>query len=343
MSDQNPLLPAIAPASGGALTTATGQQRIAARMAENLLDVARSQERALAAQRRYRIGDYEFREADHSQIQRWARMLGMEPKKVVEALASSQKKNSNNVIEADFRVADGAIVSLVWDFELLPLTDWAWGRGLQIWRLGILNAPQGSLPTLPEYLRNLFCDDNRLTSLTLAQVPQLEILDCRVNELTELDLTHVLGLKKLWCNTNQLTELDLTHVPGLKELWCNTNQLTKLDLMPVPGLKVLNCSSNPLTALDLTPVPGLQTLLCLKNQLTELNLTTVPGLKNLVCPINQLTELDLTSVPRLQALFCGHNRLTELDLTPVPGLKRLWCDSTLHIIGAPLNLKVNDE
>ena len=194
MSDQNPLLPAIASASGGALTTSTGQQRMATRMAENLLDVARSQERALAAQRRYRIGDYEFREADHSQIQRWARMLGMEPKKVVEALASSQKKNSNNVIEADFRVADGAIASLVWDFELLRLTDWAWGRGLQIWRLGILNAPQGSLPTLPEYLRNLFCDDNRLTSLALAQVPQLEILVCRANELTELDLTHIPGL-----------------------------------------------------------------------------------------------------------------------------------------------------
>ena len=295
---------------------------MATRMAENLLDVARSQERALAAQRRYRIGDYEFREADHSQIQRWARMLGMEPKKVVEALASSQKKNSNNVIEADFRVADGAIASLVWDFELLPLTDWAWGRGLQIWRLGILNAPQGSLPTLPEYLRNLFCDDNRLTSLTLAQVPQLEILVCRANELTELDLTHI---------------------PGLKKLWCNKNQLTKLDLTPVPGLKVLNCSSNPLTALDLTPVPGLQTLACLKNQLTELNLMPVPDLKKLACVINQLTELDLASVPRLQMLHCRHNRLTELDLTPVPGLKRLWCDSTLHIIGAPLNLKVNDE
>ena len=295
---------------------------MATRMAENLLDVARSQERALAAQRRYRIGDYEFREADHSQIQRWARMLGMEPKKVVEALASSQKKNSNNVIEADFRVADGAIASLVWDFELLRLTDWAWGRGLQIWRLGILNAPQGSLPTLPEYLRNLFCYDNRLTSLTLAQVPQLEILSCSVNELADLDLTHI---------------------PGLKKLWCNKNQLTKLDLTPVPGLKVLNCSSNPLTALDLTPVPGLQTLACLKNQLTELNLMPVPDLKKLACVINQLTELDLASVPRLQMLHCRHNRLTELDLTPVPGLKRLWCDSTLHIIGAPLNLKVNDE
>ena len=92
MSDQNPLLPAIAPASGGALTTATGPQRIATRMAENLLDVARSQERALAAHRRYRIGDYEFREADHQQIHRWAQILDITPAVVVAGLVRTQKK-----------------------------------------------------------------------------------------------------------------------------------------------------------------------------------------------------------------------------------------------------------
>ncbi|MDD2610136.1 MAG: hypothetical protein PHX60_10665 [Giesbergeria sp.] len=44
MSNPSPLLPAIAPASGGALTNPTGPQRIAARMAEDLLSVARSQD-----------------------------------------------------------------------------------------------------------------------------------------------------------------------------------------------------------------------------------------------------------------------------------------------------------
>lgn len=124
MSNQNTLLPTLAATSGGGLTITTGPQRIATRMAENLLSVARSQERALAAQRRYRIGDYEFREADHAQIQRWAWMLGMESEKVVKALASSRKKiPRNNKTVADFRVADGAIVSLAWDFDLLPLTN----------------------------------------------------------------------------------------------------------------------------------------------------------------------------------------------------------------------------
>lgn len=321
MSNLDTNLPVVV-SSGGALTTTTGPQRIAARMAENLLSVALSQEQALAAQRRYRIGDYEFREADHAQIQRWARMLGMEPRKVLESLASSKKERWNNDIDADFRVTDGAIVSLAWDFALLPLTDWAWGQNLQIGRLGILNAPTESLPPLPECLYELICYGNQLTCLTLAQVPQLKILDCRNNQLAELDLTPVPGLQKLLCGDNCLTLLDLSSVPGLLELICYMNQLTYLDLTPVPGLQKLVFGDNKLTELDLTPVPGLQELDCIDNHLTVLDLTPVPGLLELICYMNQLTELDLT---------------------PVPKLKVLECDASVNIKNAPPNLKVNDR
>lgn len=102
----------------------------------------------------------------------------MAPEKMVAVLAIVRRKHratrSRQISELQTEPSPPGV-----GLALLPLTDWAWGRGLQIWRLGILNAPQGSLPTLPECLRNLFCDDNRLTSLTPAQVPQLEILDCR--------------------------------------------------------------------------------------------------------------------------------------------------------------------
>ena len=57
MSNQNTLLPALAVTSGGGLTITTGPQRIATRMAENLLGMARNQERALAAQRHHPLGD----------------------------------------------------------------------------------------------------------------------------------------------------------------------------------------------------------------------------------------------------------------------------------------------
>ena len=58
MSNPDTDLPG-AVSSGGVLTTIAGSQRIATRMAENLLGVARNQERALAAQRRQNLDDYE--------------------------------------------------------------------------------------------------------------------------------------------------------------------------------------------------------------------------------------------------------------------------------------------
>ena len=281
MSDQNPLLPAIAPASGGALTTATGQQRITTRMAENLLDVARSQERALAAQRRYRIGDYEFREADHAQIHRWARRLGMEPEVVVEGLKISKKKHRFGDVR--FHVKDGAMVSLAWDFNLFPLSDWDWGAGLSIERLGILKAPNGQLPALPHCLRELICDKNNLTSMNLSHLPKLQKLDCCFNELTDLDLTPVPELQILCCRFNELSCLDLTPTPQLKELSCGGNKLTELDLAAVHGLQEIDCWVNELIELDLTPVPALQKLYCWFNPLTALDLTPVSGLRVLMC------------------------------------------------------------
>ena len=256
-----PHLPAIAPTSGGALTTSTGPQRIATRMAEDLLNVARSRERALAVQRRYRIGEYEFREADHAQIQRWAQMLGMRPEAVVEGL-NGFKISLDGEETLNFHVQYGSIVSLAWDFDIFPLADWAWIGGLKIERMGILNPKNGRLPTLPRCLSVLLCNSCELTELDLTPVPGLKILSCNGNQLTELDLTPVPGLIKLWCDGNQLTELDLTSVPGLIKLWCDGNQLSALDLTRVPGLTTLDCSRNQLTELDLTPVLRPRRLVC---------------------------------------------------------------------------------
>ena len=243
MPQTDATLPVIVPTNSGALTTTTGPQRIATRMAENLLGVARSQERALAAQRRYRIGDYEFREADHAQIQRWARRLGMGPEAVVEGLARIWTTSCGG--DFDVCIQDGAIDALMWDFDLFPLNNWDWVAGLKITCLGILNAPNKPLPNLPECLSCLECsgwfNKKPLTSLQLCHAPALERLDCFQNQLTDLDLTPVPRLKVLWCCYNELTTLDLTPVPGLGRLDCSHNELTQLDLTPVQGLRWLNC------------------------------------------------------------------------------------------------------
>ena len=309
MPQPDAALPVIVPTNSGALTTATGPQRIATRMAENLLDVARSQERAQATQRRYRVGDYEFRAADYAQIQRWAEILGMEPEKVVAQLKCGAGLACRFSDDLEFKVNDGIITSMVWDFDLLPLTDWMfWKNELQIEDLGIVvntaNAPLDfSLSILPKSLCNLVViyNDNY----------RFNIIDVVFNQM-----------------------------PRLKKFHCDEAVLQNLDLIPMPGLQELSCSGNGLTALNLTPVLRLQELDCSRNSLTALDLTPVPRLQELDCSGNGLTALDLTPVTGLQYLRCDGNRLTELDLTPVPKLGCLQCDASVNIKGAPPNLKV---
>jgi Leucine-rich repeat (LRR) protein len=255
--------PATVPASGGALTTTASTQRITTRMADDLLAaVALSRKKDLAVQRSYRIREYELSEPDHEQIQRWARMLNIAAEDVVTGLTGSKQLLLFPDDTARFQVHNGAIVRLAWDFDTLPLTDWAWVVGLRIERLDILNLKNGKIPTLPSCLRNLFCNKCYLIDLDLTTVPRLIKIHCRSNQLNYLDLTPLQVLTELDCRGNQLTHIDLTTVPELKKLDCRVNQLTHLDLTSVPWLTELDCGFNQLNHLDLTPVPWLKTLWC---------------------------------------------------------------------------------
>ena len=218
---------------------------VIARMTQDVLVQAR--ETALR-QARFRIGDYELREPDYRQILRWA----TDGKMSSETVLSHLFRYSD--VKIVFSLEDGAIRSMVWNFEKLPFVP-VWERGLLIESLAFLGDWPDSEITLRPCL------------------PKLKTLSCEKIHLNELDLTQVPGLTELRCWKNQLTELDLTPVPGLTELSCGFNPLTELDLTPVPGLTKLDCRENQLTELDLTPVPGLTQLRCWKNQLTELDLS----------------------------------------------------------------------
>lgn len=234
--DSTPHLPATVALSSHGLTLPPGPARIVTRMAENMLAQASLREQALTSQRLYRVGDYEFREPDHEQIQRWAKMLGMAPEEIVEKLASWRV--TKYWVEADrstigFEVQGGAIISLAWNFQDCPLTDWAWVAGLRLEQLAVENCPGPALPTLPGCLRELYCGENPLTELDLSPVPGLITLDCWRNPLTELDLRPVPGLTYLNCSSNRLTNL-----------WCNDNQLKTLKLSDkLPHLRRINGQS----------------------------------------------------------------------------------------------------
>lgn len=311
------------------------------RMTRDVL--SRAQARDLSAAR-FRVGEYELRQPDYRQILRWAKQLDMLPEYVLTQLVDSrmEPKFREDREPIAFSVEDGAIVSLVWDFDRLPSIPSVWESGLLVRRLGLTGQwPDIETPLQPflPHLQILRCQQIGLHSLVLSSAQQLAVLDCGVNKLTELDLTPVQRLTELHCWGNQLTELDLTPVPLLTELWCGYNQLNELDLSSVPLLTELRCSQNhQLTELDLLPVQGLTLLDCSYSELAELDLSPVPGLNELSCNGNPLISLDLSPVPLLMRLSCIGCSLTTLDFSSVPELKILTRNPEVQLLNPPIGL-----
>ncbi len=266
-----------------------GAGSVLSRIVSDALVLARPRATSLASAR-FRVGGYEFREADYQQILLWAKALEKTPETIIKTLENTSfRVEDRDVIS--FKVKDGSIYSLVWDYTILPLTEFIWVKDLGICEIAFIEgmrrwhrenrvSDHGRLVWRPKAischlptLRRLACSDVCLRELDLSNVPRLTHLYCWGNygpQLTGLNLSNVPSLSCLWCfdnGQNQLTELDLSNVPELAELRCGQNKLTELDLSKVPKLTKLHCSNNQLPALDLSSVPALALLHCGKNRI----------------------------------------------------------------------------
>ena len=212
-------LPIVPRPSTAIVKRSAGAETILARMTSDILDLAQAHATAIKGAR-FKIGAYELREADYQQILLWAQALALPPLSVITHLANSVCESFGGDPPASrilFALDDGAITSLAWDFEKLPLKIFQWVTGLRVEQLGFMGTPATS-PALALHL------------------PFLSVLYCWETQLTELDLSNVPALTKLYCWENQLTELDLSNVPALTELHCSYNQLTTLDIRTLPNL-----------------------------------------------------------------------------------------------------------
>ena len=101
------------------------------------------------------------------------------------------------------------------------------------------------LPALPNNIKSLWCNGNRLTSLP--PLPrQLTQLRCDGNQLTSLPLLPP-GLRLLRCDANSIEGLPALPEP-LRALWCHQNRLTTLPNLP-PHLGDLLCDGNQIPPL----------------------------------------------------------------------------------------------
>ncbi len=144
-------------------------------------------------------------------------------------------------------------------------------------------------------MEDLFCFNNRLTSLDISNNTALKGLSCEGNQLTSLDVSKNTDLMGLMCAGNPLEVLNLGEVNlGLSNL--DYGGLVSSTKLKVIGTEItdLNVLKNKLQSLDVSECPALRDLDCSSNQLTTLNVIGCSALTFLDCHDNELTSLDVS-------------------------------------------------
>jgi len=178
-----------------------------------------------------------------------------------------------------------------------------------------------------KYLKHLDCSFNKLTSLDVQILTNMESLVCGSNQLTSLNVQGLTNMITLSCGSNQLTSLNVQGLTNVITLSCGSNQLASLNVQGLTNLRFFNCSSNQLTSLNAQGLTNVINLYCNSNQLTSLNVQGLINLRNLVSSRNQLTSLDVNALTNLVSLDCYSNQLTSLNVQGLTNLEDLSCGS----------------
>ena len=142
-------------------------------------------------------------------------------------------------------------------------------------------------------------------------VAQLKQLKADENKLTTINLSDLPELQKLWLGSNQLTEMDLSKLHKLDEVQVQENKISTISLPNPSVISTLACGGNPLKTLDLSTLPALMTLDCSEAQIPELDISSCPNITYIYCYSNRLAKgaLDktLSQLPTREAVdqaFC---------------------------------------
>jgi len=184
-----------------------------------------------------------------------------------------------------------------------------WGNGVQVAQTANING-QPYFTTIYEAgktvkvyasgITNVRVSSGSLTSIVVAESPNLQKLVLDHNNLTSLDLSRNTNLTTLDCSYNDLGSLDISQNTQMYDLSLGYNNLSVLDLSRNSNLSILSCIANKLTTLDVTHNPALTTLHCYQNKLTSLDVSRNSLLKILYCYSNNLTYFN-NSIPPVKS------------------------------------------
>lgn len=177
---------------------------------------------------------------------------------------------------------------------------------------GTLNAT-GDTIVIKGNIKSLTCSENKLTSLNVQGLPDLETLVCSKNQLTSLDLHGLTKLSMLDCTENKLSSLNLQGAAALTMVSCQNNELTTLDVQGLTSVTTLYCGYNKLKDLDIAGLAALENLSCESNQLKQ-------NVKNLLAALHNrsgTSEGTLILYTEKTGDIEGNDKPSSAELAPI--------------------------
>ena len=165
-------------------------------------------------------------------------------------------------------------------------------------------------------IKSLTCSENKLTSLNVQGLPDLETLVCSKNQLTSLDLHGLTKLSMLDCTENKLSSLNLQGAAALTMVSCQNNELTTLDVQGLTSVTTLYCSYNQLKNLDIAGLAALENLSCERNQLKQNVKSLLAALPNR----SGTSEGTLILYTEKAGDIEGNDKPSSAELAPMPTL-----------------------
>lgn len=162
--------------------------------------------------------------------------------------------------------------------------------------------------TLYGKITKIDCSSNRLSSILIANQPQLREIYCDDNELKKLEANYVPVLATLYCGNNkELAEVNLKSLPALADFSCYGNKIKQLDFSQNPLLTSLICRDNLIEGtLDLSKNPKVEQVNCYNNAISEIKLASQSSLRHIEMQRNNIKGTSMTEFMKALPVYIAY-------------------------------------
>lgn len=192
-----------------------------------------------------------------------------------------------------------------------------------------------TMPTSSDNLTRLDLNSNKLTSIDLSKLINLNYLILSANELSTIDISNNKNLEYLYSSSNKLSSINLSNNTKLIDLDLYNNNLTSINASKLTNLKYLNVSSNNLSSLDLSNLTELNKIYASSNNLTSLNLENQNSLTEINAVFNKFDGYRINDKSKITYMVVEYDWLENLNLSEYTNLSNLDIDyyQTIPIYG----------